>query len=257
MLVASIASVPAASGVAAVSASVVSAARITVDDPVLRPAAATSAPDLAAAGTDGPAVGGPTGGTSSDPWLFIPFTVDGGVTDLTVADLHAAPTATATPRRAVTTSARDSSKAGGGRPVPGFAPLLWPVPGGYLSQGFGCTGVIWEPPYGSCPHYHNGLDIAAHEGTPIRAAAGGTVVFAGWQSNGGGYQVWVSDGGNMYTGYHHMSSIAVYSGERIARGQRIGAVGMTGNATGPHCHFMVSIGPFWAGGRPVDPRRYL
>jgi murein DD-endopeptidase MepM/ murein hydrolase activator NlpD len=139
----------------------------------------------------------------------------------------------------------------------GFAPLLWPVRGGYVSQGFGCTGFWAEPPFGSCPHFHGGIDIVAPAGTSIRAAAAGTVIFAGWKSNGGGYQVWVSDGNNYYTGYHHMSVVLVHAGQRIGRGQVIGRVGMTGNATGPHLHFEVWIGPIWAGGYRVNPNAYF
>ncbi len=156
-------------------------------------------------------------------------------------------------------AARSSSPTGsaGGCAGCGFAPLEWPVPGGYMSQPFGCTGFIYEPRYGSCPHFHSGIDIAAPEGSRIVAAAAGTVIFAGWKANGGGYQVWVSDGNDLYTGYHHMSSVAVHAGEQVARGQFIGRVGMTGNATGPHCHFMVTIGPIGTTGYPVDPRRYL
>jgi len=139
----------------------------------------------------------------------------------------------------------------------GFAPLLWPVKGGYVSQGFGCTGFSAEPPFGSCPHYHGGIDIAAPTGTPIVAAAAGTVIFAGWKSNGGGYQVWVSDGHDFYTGYHHMSAVLVHTGQHIGRGQLIGRVGMTGDATGPHCHFEVWIGPIWNGGVRVNPLAYF
>ena len=260
VLVASAASVPAAAGMTGYRAETPAGPRLTLDDPVTGPAAAAT--DIATrAGTldQGIAVGGPaTGGTPADPWVFTPLVIDAGGGDMNDVALRrpSGPThkAAITAARASMTRATPATKSIAAH---GFAPLLWPVPGGYVSQGFGCTGVIWEPPFGSCPHYHTGIDIAAHEGAPILAAAAGTVVFAGWQSNGGGYQVWVSDGGNMYTGYHHMSSVGVFAGERIRRGQRIGAVGMTGNATGPHCHFMVSIGPFWAGGRPVDPRRYL
>ncbi|MFI5262336.1 MAG: peptidoglycan DD-metalloendopeptidase family protein [Candidatus Limnocylindrales bacterium] len=138
-----------------------------------------------------------------------------------------------------------------------FAPLAWPVKGGYVSQGFGCTGFVAEPPFGSCPHYHGGIDIAAPTGTPIVAAAAGTVIFAGWKSNGGGYQVWISDGHDFYTGYHHMSAVLVHAGQHVGRGQLIGRVGMTGDATGPHCHFEVWIGPIWAGGVRVNPVNYF
>ena len=139
----------------------------------------------------------------------------------------------------------------------GFAPLAWPVPGGYISQGFGCTGFWAEPPMGDCPHFHSGIDIAAPVGTRIVAAAAGTVIFAGWKDNGGGYQVWVSDGHDFYTSYHHMSAVLVHTGQQIGRGQLIGRVGMTGDATGPHCHFSVWIGPIWAGGHVVDPLDYF
>jgi murein DD-endopeptidase MepM/ murein hydrolase activator NlpD len=121
--------------------------------------------------------------------------------------------------------------------------LLWPVPGGYISQYF---------------HYgHYALDIAAPYGSRIIAAAAGTVIFAGWKSNGGGYQVWISHGSNLYTGYYHMSSITVGRGQSVARGQQVGRIGMTGDATGPHCHFEVWIGPMWSGGTRVNPLAYL
>ncbi|HEX9044008.1 MAG TPA: M23 family metallopeptidase [Candidatus Limnocylindrales bacterium] len=121
--------------------------------------------------------------------------------------------------------------------------LMWPVPGGYLSQGY---------------HYgHWAIDIAADPGTPILAAAAGTVIFAGWRSNGGGYQVWISHGSNLYTTYNHMSFVSVGAGQQVGRGQRLGGVGMTGDATGPHCHFEVWIGPVWDGGQRMNPLNYL
>ena len=124
-----------------------------------------------------------------------------------------------------------------------FVPLDWPVPGGYISQGF---------------HYgHWAIDIAAPWGSRIIAAAAGTVTFAGWKNNGGGYQVWISHGHNFYTTYNHMSSTAVYVGEHVGRGQFVGRVGQTGDATGPHCHFEVWIGPIWDGGTRVNPLNYF
>jgi murein DD-endopeptidase MepM/ murein hydrolase activator NlpD len=167
---------------------------------------------------------------------------------------RAAPRPTSKP---IARSGATTGRGGSGCLGCGFAPLLWPVRGGYVSQGFGCTGFGLEPPFGSCPHFHGGIDIVAPSGTAIRAAAAGTVTFAGWKSNGGGYQVWVSDGHNYYTGYHHMSAVLVQTGQRIGRGQVIGRVGMTGNATGPHLHFEVWIGPIWAGGYRVNPNAYF
>jgi murein DD-endopeptidase MepM/ murein hydrolase activator NlpD len=123
--------------------------------------------------------------------------------------------------------------------------LSWPVSGGgnYISQYF---------------HYgHYGLDIAADYGSPVRAAASGTVVFAGWKGNGGGYQVWVAHGSGLYTTYNHMSSISVGSGQSVSDGQQVGRVGQSGHATGPHLHFEVWRGGVWDGGSRINPLAYL
>jgi murein DD-endopeptidase MepM/ murein hydrolase activator NlpD len=121
--------------------------------------------------------------------------------------------------------------------------FAWPVPGGELSQGY---------------HYgHYAIDIAADSGTPVKAAATGKVIFAGWKNNGGGYQVWIAHGSGLYTTYNHMSSITVGNGQSVGRGQQVGRVGMTGNATGPHLHFEVWRGMVWDGGQRVNPLNYL
>ena len=152
----------------------------------------------------------------------------------------ATPAPKPTPRPAVRAATRHVSAAParytGGR-------LAWPVPGGYISQYF-------HPG-------HYAIDIAGPYGSPIVAAAAGVVTFAGWKNNGGGYQVWISHGSNLYTTYNHMSSVAVGVGQRVGRGQFVGRVGMTGDATGPHCHFEVWIGPIWNGGTRVNPLAYL
>lgn len=123
--------------------------------------------------------------------------------------------------------------------------FLWPVIGGnnFISQYF---------------HYsHQAVDIAATYGSTVVAAAGGTVIFAGWKFNGGGYQVWISHGSGLYTTYNHMSAIMVGAGQRVGRGQQVGRVGQSGAATGPHLHFEVWIGPVWNGGYRVNPLRYF
>ena len=151
-------------------------------------------------------------------------------------------TKTATVRPTTTRSTSGSTGGSGCLSCP-FVPLAWPVPGGYISQGF---------------HYgHWAIDIAAPWGSRIVAAAAGTVTFAGWKNNGGGYQVWISHGHDFFTTYNHMSSTAVYVGEHVGRGQFVGRVGMTGDATGPHCHFEVWIGPIWDGGQRVNPLNYF
>jgi murein DD-endopeptidase MepM/ murein hydrolase activator NlpD len=143
------------------------------------------------------------------------------------------------PRQATNTNtARPPATYRGGK-------FLWPVVGGgnYISQYF---------------HYgHYAIDIAADYGSTVRAAAAGTVTFAGWKSNGGGYQVWIAHGSGLYTTYNHMSAISVGLGQRVSRGQQVGRIGMSGNATGPHLHFEVWIGPVWDGGQRVNPLGYL
>jgi murein DD-endopeptidase MepM/ murein hydrolase activator NlpD len=121
--------------------------------------------------------------------------------------------------------------------------MSWPVSGGHISQYFG---------YG-----HYAIDIAAPYGTSVAAAAGGRVSFAGWRNNGGGYQVWISHGSGVYSTYNHLSGVSVGGGAYVNRGQRVGRVGATGWATGPHLHFEVWIGPVWAGGYRVNPLNYL
>jgi murein DD-endopeptidase MepM/ murein hydrolase activator NlpD len=124
---------------------------------------------------------------------------------------------------------------------------FWPVGGdNYISQYF------WSG--------HHAIDIAANQGTSVYAAISGTVVFVGWRSNGGGNQIWVEEGARLYTTYNHLSRWNVHLGQKVYTGQRIGAVGMTGDATGPHLHFEVWLGAPWSGNSnatAVNPCRYL
>lgn len=96
---------------------------------------------------------------------------------------------------------------------------------------------------------HSGVDFAAARGTPVRAAAGGVVVAAGWRG-GYGRQVQIVHPGASATSYAHLSAMVVEPGMRVRRGQVIGYVGASGLATGPHLHFEVM-----RGGRPIDPLR--
>jgi murein DD-endopeptidase MepM/ murein hydrolase activator NlpD len=96
---------------------------------------------------------------------------------------------------------------------------------------------------------HNGVDYGAPQGTPVRAVGDGVVDFAGWRS-GYGNVVEVQHGSNRSTLYAHLSRIDVRKGQRAEQGQRLGAVGSTGWATGPHLHFEFRIG-----GQHQDPLR--
>lgn len=123
------------------------------------------------------------------------------------------------------------------------AGLAMPV-AGRLTSGF---GMRLHPILGYS-RMHQGLDLAAPWGVPIRAAANGTVSFAGWHG-GHGNMVQLAHGGGTGTGYAHMSRIAVSPGEQVTQGQVIGFVGSTGQSTGSHLHFEA-----YRGGIPVDPR---
>lgn len=132
-------------------------------------------------------------------------------------------------------------------PEPG-APgqLLWPVSGPITSP----FGMRMHPVYGR-PILHAGIDIAAAQGTTIAAAADGRVIVAGYQGDCGN-MVALDHHGGLSTIYCHMSQIFVGVGQDVQRGQAIGAVGMTGDATGPHVHFQVM-----ENGHPVDPMSFL
>lgn len=99
--------------------------------------------------------------------------------------------------------------------------------------------------------FHNGLDIAAPKGNGVYAYTDGTIVEAGW--NGGyGIAILISHGNGMQTRYAHLSKLDVRVGQRVRTGQRIGAVGSTGNSTGPHLHFEVIVH-----GQTRNPLSYL
>ncbi len=137
-------------------------------------------------------------------------------------------------------AAQSRSTSSGPAQTPSSAGLVWPVSGPITSP----FGWRWG-------RMHEGIDIGVPYGTPIHAAAAGTVIYCGWEE-GYGNLVVIDHGGNLATAYGHQSSIAVSCGESVAQGQVIGYVGCTGHCTGPHLHFEVRID-----GNPVDPLGYL
>jgi murein DD-endopeptidase MepM/ murein hydrolase activator NlpD len=155
------------------------------------------------------------------------------------------PIPTPKPTKRPTTSRGGGGSGGSARPPKTYSGgnFAWPAPGGHISQYY---------------HYgHYGLDIDGSTGDPIIAAASGTVTFAGWKSNGGGYQVWISHGSGLYTTYNHMSAVTVGAGQSVGKGQQVGRIGQSGWATGPHLHFEVWRGAIWNGGKRVNPLLYL
>ena len=129
---------------------------------------------------------------------------------------------------------------GAGDTTPSSSGLIWPVNGPVTSP----FGYRWG-------RLHAGIDIGVPYGTPIHAAAAGTVVLAGWVGGYGNYTC-IDHGGGMATCYAHQSSFAVSTGAQVAQDQVIGYVGCTGHCFGPHLHFEVRID-----GNPVDPLGYL
>jgi murein DD-endopeptidase MepM/ murein hydrolase activator NlpD len=109
-----------------------------------------------------------------------------------------------------------------------------------------CFGHRWG-------RLHAGVDLAAPEGTPIRAAGAGVVVTAG-AAQGYGNAVLIDHGDGFLTHYGHMSVITVPVGLRVAAGQEIGLEGSTGNSTGPHLHFEVHQGSHQ---NPIEPTGWL
>jgi len=124
--------------------------------------------------------------------------------------------------------------------APSAAGLIWPVQG-VLTSPF---GMRWG-------RMHEGIDIGAPQGTPIYAAAAGTVNYAGWEGGYGNLTL-IDHGNGLATAYGHQSQLAVSGGQTVSRGQLIGYVGSTGHSTGPHLHFEVRVN-----GVPNDPLAYL
>jgi murein DD-endopeptidase MepM/ murein hydrolase activator NlpD len=125
--------------------------------------------------------------------------------------------------------------------------FLWPAYGrasdsyGWRSNPFGLGGR----------EFHNGMDISAPTGTPIRAAMAGRVVFVGYNASYGNHVI-ITHSSGYRTLYAHMNAIRTKSGAYVGAGERIGDVGSTGRSTGPHLHFTV-----YKNGVTVNPRLLL
>jgi murein DD-endopeptidase MepM/ murein hydrolase activator NlpD len=126
--------------------------------------------------------------------------------------------------------------------------MQWPVPASYnITSPFG-----WRMhPILGYRRFHAGIDIAAPSGSTIVASGSGTVISAGYYG-GYGNVVMIDHGNGVVTVYAHQSAIGASVGQRVSKGERIGAVGSTGLSTGPHLHFEVRIN-----GNPVNPMSYL
>ena len=170
--------------------------------------------------------------------------------DRLVAQLEAE-RAEAARRAAEEAAAAAAQNGGGGGSSGGYAnatgSFIFPVASYvYISSRF---GERVHPITGELKH-HNGMDIASNMGTAVYAADGGKVVLAEWYG-GYGNCIMIDHGNGYKTLYGHLSSIAVSDGQSVSQGAVIGAVGSTGNSTGPHLHFEV-----YANDSRIDPEQF-
>jgi murein DD-endopeptidase MepM/ murein hydrolase activator NlpD len=126
-------------------------------------------------------------------------------------------------------------------------PLATPTSHVPRSSGFG----VRLDPFTGRPAFHSGLDFAGAMWTPVHATAPGVISFTGVRT-GYGNTVEIDHGRGFKTRYAHLEAILVQVGQKVAVGQRIGAIGSTGRSTGPHLHYEI-----WVNGRPQNPDRFL
>lgn len=124
----------------------------------------------------------------------------------------------------------------------GTGTFVKPTPTGYVGAG----GYVWNPPV------HNAVDYSGSAGDPIYAVDGGVVVYSGWSDYGYGNLVVIDHGNGWVSAYAHLNDVYVYCGQSVFQGATIGPMGSTGNSTGPHLHFELSIN-----GAKVNPANYI
>jgi len=215
--------------------------------------------------------GADAGGADRDGWAVIGFTRDHGARARVVASVQGAevaqsydiaarefdvqringlPQQTVTPTdpavlaRIQRETAMKAEGFASNEAITGFLDgFIWPVDG-RISGRWGNQRILNGTP--STPHF--GVDIAADEGTPIRAPAGGVVSFANADMHYEGGLVFIDHGQGLITMYLHMSRLDVVEGQRVEQGDVIGAVGARGRATGPHLCWRMRLN-----GRQLDP----
>jgi murein DD-endopeptidase MepM/ murein hydrolase activator NlpD len=138
--------------------------------------------------------------------------------------------------------------------------LRWPVKG-TITQEFGCTGMLWEPPLGLCEHFHKGIDVVGDgNGPAIVAAADGVVLFVGFNPyDEGPDKAWIviiGHSDHLRTWYAHLKAKkhpkAIKAGVKVKAGDVIGYQGSSGKSTGPHLHWAVELDSTF-----MDPRLFL
>ena len=161
-----------------------------------------------------------------------------------VAKLYVEPkrVVVASNKKTSTGSVNTATNIAGGKVSLGIS-LVKPV-SGTISSRFGARSRVRSSA-------HTGLDIATSTGTPVVAAASGTVTFSGWKGSYG-YLMVITHSNGVQTYYGHCSKLYYSAGQTVSQGQKIAAVGNTGNSTGPHLHFEIRIN-----GVAYNPQNYL
>ena len=157
-----------------------------------------------------------------------------------IADLYVEPKVTTVAKRTTSSGYVNTSVNISSSKVNLGISLIKPISGTITSRYGGRWGSV-----------HTGLDIATSSGTSIKAAAGGTVSYAGWKGSYGNLVV-ISHGNGIQTYYAHCSSLLVSAGQSVSQGQVIARVGSTGNSTGPHLHFEIR-----KNGTTLNPQNYV
>jgi murein DD-endopeptidase MepM/ murein hydrolase activator NlpD len=136
--------------------------------------------------------------------------------------------------------------------------MALPIKGGKITTAFGVKGAMWSS------GHHEGVDFAVPAGTPVLAAADGTVSGVGtWGSAFGAHSVIINHGRHTECIYAHLMSTTVKAGDHVKKGQQIGLSGgrpghpEDGNVSGPHLHFELQAGPGWVKGGGLDPAAIL
>ena len=164
-------------------------------------------------------------------------------TEDAIAKLYTAPIVTTKVAKTKTTGSVNTSLTTSGAKVDIGISLIRPI-SGVISSRFGVRSSIRRSS-------HTGLDIAASTGTPIAAAASGTVTFSGRKGSYGNMLV-ITHGNGVQTYYAHCNALYVSAGTQVSQGQIIAAVGSTGNSTGPHLHLEVRVN-----GIAYNPQNYV
>jgi murein DD-endopeptidase MepM/ murein hydrolase activator NlpD len=129
---------------------------------------------------------------------------------------------------------------------------IFPVQGPFTFGGPDARFGVGRP-----GHTHQGQDIVAAEGTPIVTPIAGTVHWTAYQASGAGYYVVIAGADGRHYAFMHLEdgSTAVTKGQAVTAGQRLGLVGATGDASGPHLHFEIWVNGWWASkaSTPIDP----